>query len=310
MKFKIKYADQIVGVFSIAAILGLIILIFAIGSQQHWFEKKNSYYTIFDSGSGLSAGMDLTYKGFSIGKIKKVNLQGEHVRVDYYVRGEYSQYVKENSLVQLVSSPIGLGASFNFYPGEGPDLLESGNEIYRVDSRKGRRMIEERLVHIDKQTDSIGALMNQVSDLLTHVNGIVFQLDNAMAGRTRGGKVTPIQGILINISELTGNINTILAADDGAISKILGPQLMADLVKTLGNIAFISKDFTGVSGNADKLLENAVPQIDSALIELNTVLVDVQDVLTGLSNNPLLRGGVPDRSKSESSTTQLRNSEF
>ncbi len=309
MKFKIRYADQIVGIFSIAALAGLIALIFAIGSQQHWFEKKANYYTIFDSGSGVSAGMDLTYKGFSIGKVKKVSLEGVMVRVDYYVLGEYSSYVKENSLVQLITSPIGLGSSFIFFPGNGPQLLESGAEIYRVDSRPGQKIIEERLIHMEKQTDSIGALMNQVSELLDHVNSLVGQLDSALSGKVRG-KPTPIQSIVLELNDITKNINRILGDDDGAVSALLGPELSQDLVTTLDNISQISTDFTGVASNADKLVANAVPQVDKALVQINVALGQVQDVLTGLKNNPLLRGGIPDRSQSTSSTTQLRSSEF
>ncbi len=309
MKFKIRFADQIVGIFSIAAIAGLVALIFALGSKQHWFEKKANYFTVFDSGSGVSVGMDLTYKGFSIGKVKKVSLEGVMVRVDYYVLGEYSSYVKENSLVQLITSPIGLGSSFNFYPGKGPELLQDGSEIFRVDSIPGQKLIEERLIRIEKQTDSIGALMNQVSELLTHVNSLVGQIDSALSGRVRG-KPTPIQSIVLELNGITKNINEILGAEEGLVVKALGPELSRDLLLSLNNISVISSDFTGVASNADKLVANAVPQVDKALIQLNTVLVQVQDVLTGLKNNPLLRGGIPDRSQSSSSTTQMRSSDF
>ena len=50
--------------------LGLIALIFSIGVTQKWFEKKYSYYSIFENSSGLAVGKELTYKGFSIGKVK------------------------------------------------------------------------------------------------------------------------------------------------------------------------------------------------------------------------------------------------
>ena len=148
MKFKIRYADQIVGIFSLAAIAALIIFIFAIGAAQHWFVKKNNYYTIFDSGSGFSAGMDLTYKGFSIGKVKSITLKNGMVRVDYYVLDDYASYVHENSLVELITSPIGLGSSFVLHPGNSKNLLDSDSEIYRLDSGYGRALIEKNLVHI------------------------------------------------------------------------------------------------------------------------------------------------------------------
>lgn len=310
MKFKIRYADQIVGFFSILALAGLIALIFALGSRQHWFEKKYYYYTVFDSGSGVSVGMDLTYKGFSIGKVSKLGLKDNFVRVDYYILGEYSEYIKENSLVQLVTSPIGLGSTFSFYPGVGPDLIPSGSEIYRVDSGFGEKIIADKKNRIEKQNDSIGALMSQVSELLTHVNSLVSQVDDALSGRVRGNKTTPIQNIVAQLSGITESIHQILASDKGPVTELLGPEMTTSLVEALDNLAVITQSFTGVASNADKLVANAVPQIDSALVQLNTVLVQVQDVLTGLKNNPLIRGGVPDRSKTDSATVQLRSEDF
>jgi len=46
MKFKIKYADQIVGILSLIAIIALIFIIFLIGSTQKWFVPKHNYYTV------------------------------------------------------------------------------------------------------------------------------------------------------------------------------------------------------------------------------------------------------------------------
>ena len=137
MKFKIKYADQIVGFFSLVAIASLIVLIFAIGAKKSWFTKKNYYFTVFDSGSGIYVGMDLMYKGFSIGKVESVDLVGEFVKVDYYVLEDYFDYVKEYSIVELSVSPIGLGSSFTLFPGTGSTTIPSGREIFRKDSMPG-----------------------------------------------------------------------------------------------------------------------------------------------------------------------------
>ncbi len=325
MKFKIRFADQIVGIASLAAIGGLILVIFAIGAKQNWFTKKINYYTVFDSGSGFSVGMDITYKGFSIGKVKSVSLTDKMVRVDYYVLGDYMNYVKENSLVQLISSPIGLGSSFVLHPGEGKELIPENSEIYRLDSGFGKKIVDEGKNKLEKTTDSIGALMNQVSVLLDNVNALVVNINNALAGNGD----TPFTGIIANIQDLTGllsdpngavpgllgpemtsELNTlliqlqdILGNPDGVVPTVLGSQMSGDLTTTLTNIS-------SITSNADKLIGNATPEVTEALEELNTVLVDVQDVLTGVKNNPLIRGGVPDRTNESSATIQLRSTDF
>ena len=320
MKFKIRYADQIVGIFSLAAIAALIIFIFAIGAAQNWFVKKNNYYTIFDSGSGFSAGMDLTYKGFSIGKVKSITLKNGMVRVDYYVLDDYASYVHENSLVELITSPIGLGSSFVLHPGNNKNLLASDSEIYRLDSGYGRELIEKNLVHIESQSDSIGVLMNKVSAIMDNVNRLLSVLNDAL----RGNGDTPIKQIVGNVDavtknliDLSGNISGVAknlsefsSSEKGLVPGLLGDELSGNINGLMENLSVVTKDLQGISGSVSGLVGEITPEIDAALINLNSSLVQVNDVLTGVKNNPLIRGGVPDRSQGDSSTAQLRDVDF
>lgn len=311
MKFKIRFADQIVGFFSLLALALLLGFVFALGASQNWFVKKNTYYTYFTSGSGFSVGMDVSYKGFSIGKIKDVKLDGSSVRVEYYILSDYSEYVKENSLVELITSPIGLGSSFVFHPGKGPELLPSDSEIYRLDSFAAREIIEAKKIRLESQEDSIGVLMKKVSSIFDNVNLILFGINNALSGR--GESNTPIRQIVGNVGEITKNLSALtdtLNSEDGAVPSLLGPSLSGDLDSVIKNISVVMAELTSIAGNADSLIDNAMPEVDSVLIQLNSALLEVQDVLTGVKNNPLIRGGVPDRTTGKSSTTQLRSGDF
>ena len=228
MKFKIRFADKIVGFFSLVAIAGLVALILSIGASNNWFAKRNNFYTCFESGEGLNVGMDLTYKGFSIGKIKSIKLEGAMVRVDYYVLGEYAEYVKENSLVEFAVSPIGLGSSFKLYPGKSPRALENGCEIFRTDSQKGLELIAAGKIVIENQSDSIGALMNKVALLLDYVNALASNINTAVEGKGE----TSLRKLLDNVVLLTGNLNGVLRifmSQDGAVPKLLGPELAGEI---------------------------------------------------------------------------------
>ena len=207
MKFKIRFADQIVGFFSLLAFAGLVAFIFMIGANQSWFVKKNVYHTYFTSGSGFSVGMDVSYKGFAIGKIKEVKLEDSDVRVDFYILSEYNDYVKENSLVELITSPIGLGSSFVFHPGKGPELLPSGSEIYRIDSLAAREIIQNKKIRLQTQEDSIGVLMKKLSAIMDNVNILLYNINGALSGMSE--RPTPIKEIIGNLSEITKNLSTL-----------------------------------------------------------------------------------------------------
>ncbi|MBQ8013123.1 MAG: MCE family protein [Treponema sp.] len=309
MKFKIRHSDQIVGFFSLLILAALIVFIIALGASQSWFVKKNSYYTYFTSGSGFSVGMDVSYKGFSLGKITDVKLEGSDVRVEYYILGEYSEYVKENSLVELITSPIGLGSSFVFHPGKGPDLLPSDSEIYRIDSLTAREIIESKKIRLDKQEDSIGVLMKKVSMILDNVNMLLFNVNGAVSGRGD----TPLRQIVGNVNEITKNLSLLtktLNSEEGPVPALLGNELTVSLTEVMKNISEVSTDLAAISKNASDIISSASPEVETALVQLNSVLIEVQDVLTGVKNNPLIRGGVPDRTKGKSSTSQLRSEDF
>lgn len=326
MKFKIKYAEQIVGFFSLLSIACLIILILNIGIKQNWFEKKNHYYTIFDSGSGVSIGMDLTYKGFSIGKINSVSLEGENVRVDYYVLEDYFDYVKENSIVELSVSPIGLGASFIFYPGVSDKLLPNGSELYRRDSLEAKKLIREQMVNIGDDSDSISVLLSKVSTTLDSVNRLIRNINNALEGKGNAP-----------FTEIIGNINTLTSllsdTEKGAVPNLLGEEISTSLKQTIDSLNLVMNDSKGavpkLLGNemanelnaalaslvlilksTDKLVAGAQPEINEMLVQVNTLLIQVQDLVTGLNNNPLLSGGVPDRTNESSASVNLRSSDF
>ena len=311
MKFKIRFADQIVGFFSLLALAMLLGFIFALGASQKWFVKKNIYYTYFPTGAGFSVGMDVTYKGFPIGKIRNVDLEGSTARIEFYILDDYTEYAKEYSLVELITSPIGLGSSFVFHPGKGSEIIPSGSEIYRIDSITGQKFIAEKKIRLEVQEDSIGVLMKKVSSIMDNVNMLLFNVNAALSGRE--DTATPIKQIIGNLNEITKNLSSLtgtLNNESGAVPALLGNQLTTDISDVLKNISVVSDELTSISGSADILVSNAVPEIDSALLQLNSILIEVQDVLTGVKNNALIRGGVPDRASGKASTSQLRNGDF
>ena len=60
MKFKIRFADQIVGTFVLAAILAVAAVLVLIGVNQRWFARNYYFTTEFSSGSGLFVDMPIS----------------------------------------------------------------------------------------------------------------------------------------------------------------------------------------------------------------------------------------------------------
>jgi len=313
MKFRIRYADQIVGIFTIAAMAGLVLLIFFLGSHQKWFVRKYHYSTEFLTASSISRNMSVQYKGFSIGKIDKISLIDDKVYVNFYVLEDYKNYIKQGSAVELVVNPIGLGTQFVFHPGIGPELIADGGSIPRLDSPEGIQLVKNHRVEYTPQKDSITEIVAQVTQLLANLNQITSEIDGALTGQS----ATPIAQVLKNLDNITGNLKLLSASisdPNGLVPTLLGAddkkEMYRNIDKILADIKATTGNLTQMSGNANYLITDATPQIDTILSEVTSLLLNVQDVLTGLKNNPLIKNGVPDRSRTKSSSPQLRNNEF
>ena len=325
MKFKIRYADQIVGIFFMAALLGLLVLVFSLGVEHNWFVRKNIYYTQFESGSGIKAGMDINYKGFGIGKIKSISLEDDKVMVEYYILDDYIDYVHEYSLLEFSSNILGLGTSFVCHPGKGISLIAPGSEIYRYDSVEGQKIRNAGYSDTKNANDAISSILNKVEPLLDSLTVLLNDIDAGIKGQNfvdLDGNVqkNELADIIINVKEITANIALLtndiaklgarLNGDSGAVAALLGSEGWSSITEILANVQTLMESLGGVGDKAGVILENSTPQLDSALGQLDTLLLQLQDVLEGVKNNPLIKNGVPDRSQEAAATPNLRSGDF
>jgi len=337
MKFKIRYADQIVGMLAILAIVILVVVIFLLGSKQRWFSKDYKYNSSFESATGLTLGMELKYKGFTIGKIKTISLDDDNlVEVSFTIFDTYYNRVKEGSVIELIINPIGLGNSFLFHPGNGKALIPDGSFIPRADSKEGLALIESGQVTIPKRDDTITNVIAQVNPLLTNINETLTQLNGAIKGTGKGplsDTMRNLSSTMSNVSDITTNVNDKMLGEindeivsvqaitknfEELSSKIKDPNgLVPKLIDPDGTIfRSIEASLKSVEGtlnnveDSSSILKGQVPQIAKLIEDLQLALVKGQDVLEALRNNPLLKNGVQDKVKDDSSGTNSRNIEF
>ncbi|MCL2809143.1 MAG: MlaD family protein [Treponema sp.] len=338
MKFSIKFADQIVGALVVLGIAILIFVIFMLGRNQRWFVQDYQYITYLSSASGLSRNMPVQYKGFTIGNVKDFKLaeaddKEDDVIVYFTIYNEYAKRVTIGSLVELQSSPIpGLGNSFQFYFGKGTEEIPQGNTIPEVRSMHARFLITAGLTNIPATNDTIGNIIDQVNELL---ETIIISL----AGYD-GSETLALGQIVNNIEVVTSDFSTI-TRDLGLLSQTISRQLnpvIHNIESITGRISDPSGAFMGILDgdgafftniessitslasiidNLDRTTEalpdflpSQLPQVGVFIGELNSAIRSLQDVLTAVSNNPLLRGGIPQQTDTTPGGASPRNIEF
>jgi phospholipid/cholesterol/gamma-HCH transport system substrate-binding protein len=332
MKFKIRFADQIVGIIIIVALASIVVAIVALGANQRWFAKNYLYKTYFTQGTGLSENMPVLFKGFTIGNVKSFRLTAlDEVEVIFSIYDIYNDRVNEGSLIRLDVSPVGLGNQFIFYSGLG-DPLEEGSFIPAIDSPDGQQLINQKLTQVPAANDSISNIISQVSVLLADVDATLLQVQNALSGESE----TALGRTVLELNETVAGVNTLIAdvnrsltpilnsvnqalenlekmtgqlsAPDGLVSTVLDPQ-----GSVFTNLDASLKSVAGTLDNLEKMsayLPREMPQIEGLLYEVRGTLKSAEDVLTGLSNNPLIKNGIPEKVQTQSGGTSPRDIEF
>jgi len=327
MKLMIRFADQIVGALIIIAVGILVFVIFMLGSSQRWFIRDNDYVTYFNSASGLSPNMPVLYKGYTIGKVKKVsfNMEKDRVDVQFSIFKEYTDKVKQGSRIELLGSPISAlgGNQFLFYPGRGleKDPLPSGTLILPANSSESMNQPDSHLTTAPPRDDGIGNIIIQVGTLLGTVNeslgdgklseivenlvGVLAELQ-LLVGKLSGDLdvkkiMEDLTPALANLRELAEKFNE----PNNAIMSFLNSEgdLYGNLDKTLGGAAGSLKELEGTIGD----IHTQTPQLAALFGRLLTTLKTASQVLESVKNNPLLKGGVQEQPETRAGGSNARN---
>jgi phospholipid/cholesterol/gamma-HCH transport system substrate-binding protein len=325
MKFTIRFADQIVGALIILAVGIIIFVIFMLGSNQRWFSRDYYFYTYFPSASGLSQNMAVQYKGFTIGRVKSIRLdENDQVEVRFSIFDTYIDRVKKGSLVEVMVSPIGAlgGNQFIFHPGTGIDLLDEGDTIPAVGSDEGKRLLDNGLAQRLDRDDSIMNIINNVGAAVTDINNIIAEVQEALTdgtnrtslGRTMGSVesaaadidklMAQLEPALVNIRSLSDR----MADPDSSLAAILDSEgkVYTDITSSLDAISATLQNLEKTSD----FIPAQLPQVAVVINDLHSALEVFEDVLVALTNNPLLKQGVPERKETRTGGAQTRDLEF
>jgi phospholipid/cholesterol/gamma-HCH transport system substrate-binding protein len=277
--------------------------------------------------------MAVQYKGFTIGNVKDFRLtDDDNVEVIFSVHEEHRDRAKRGSIVELQVSPIGLGNQFLFYAGKG-DVLDDGAFIPPFGSPQAREFIRQGLAEDSQRDDSISVLLGRISSIMgnldtalgegsdeTEIGKMIGSLNKTLAG------VEALPNYLENtINDLRFQIRPILAQIDPILANV--NALTAELNDPNGLVYTVldtDKDFyinlVGILSSVTSMLDSLdraisfvpsqLPQIAGLLMDLRVTMQTAEDVLTALTNNPLLRGGVPNRMESQNTGISPRGIQF
>ena len=347
MRFRIRFADKIVGIFVLLAILGVAAALILLGLNQRWFARSYTFWTRFASSEGLSVGTPIKLKGFEIGKVDALRLGRDNlVEVEFHIFDTYYPRVVPGSVVERTVSPLGLGTGLLFHPGPGeaPALPEQ-SFIPSSDVDEGRLILAAERGVAPSQSDPIATLLGQVQPVLVEIDRTVVAirqvadtLNRDLQGKGAGplsatlkdvaGTAHDVAGTAREVNAIATRLEAIAANLEQLSAGLRDPTGLARrLLDPKGSVAtFLDDDnrlYNQISGSLEQLqaaiaqlseftrfVNSSQPQILGLLEQGRTTLDQGQQVLEAMKNNPLLRGGVPHRPEQQTTFQSYRDEDF
>jgi ABC-type transporter Mla subunit MlaD len=174
--------------------------------------------------------------------------------------------------------------------------------------------------------------MNRAGTMLETVNNVLSELEEALAGTDRtalgrtigdveasvGGLQNTIEDIGTLIRSITAQVNPILANVNDLTGKINDPNSSITKILDADSDVYMSlvNSLEAVSGTLQNLEKTTefipaqLPQVAALISELRITLGTVEDVLVSLTNNPLLKNGVPEHVETKAGGVSPRDISF
>ncbi|MEW5735654.1 MAG: MlaD family protein [Thermodesulfobacteriota bacterium] len=318
MEMTFQTRERIVGVFLLLVILLLLATVAVLGRGRGWFRSTVSYYTTFAQAYNLSEKAPVKMSKTQIGKVKKIDLSGEDVRVDLDIWRQYAPRIRQGS-VATVESPTIIGdqyVSITPGPGTAPQIPEGGEIPSRarktVQDILEEFQLEETGKNVVRAVQQITEIVDRLHDpqgplfsALKNANQSLVHIESLLAGIEKGegtiGAVLKSDTLVRDLDRSLANIQQILenvekstrkvpaTVDDVQKSLALVNELVASLNQATSTVQQILKNVEKASYDFPKVTQSAGRGIN----EMRDSMAGVDQVVQSIKNNPLIRGNLP-----------------
>lgn len=243
------------------------------------FEETQRLVLMADNAEGVSVGSDLTFSGFPVGRVQRIELaRTGQARIDIDVPRSSAQWLRSSSVFTLERGLVG-GARLRAFTGDlGDDPLPDGavRAVLRGDTTDE---LPALVASVKRLVENVERMTADDSDVNRGLQGL-RTLTDRMAGRY--GMLTALLGSeeeAKKVIEAIGRTNEVLASVDALARRLdgLGSRLE-------GTLATAERRVLGDGGVLDDT-QRAVQQVNAmlddarqSLARLDALLADAQAI--------------------------------
>ncbi|MBI3137651.1 MAG: MCE family protein [Sphingobacteriales bacterium] len=303
------------GVFVIAGMLFLILLLYMIGKNENMFGNTFRLRAQFGNVQGLTAGNNVRYAGIQVGTVKKVNILNDTlIEVVMLIETKMKQYIRKNAVVSIGTDGLMGNRVLNISPSVKPAPLVETNDILPV---KKTAEMDEMLQTLARTNEDVAVIATQLKNTVNRINNSAAVWDilndkslpqhfraSLLNVRSATAKtvrlVSDLQLLVSNVKEGKGSLGAIISDSalalglQEAISRIsrVGEDAdsLAQVISTLaGNIQY---DIENGRGPARAILKDSVlaENLQLSIQNLQKGTEGFNAIMEALKHNFLFRG--------------------
>jgi len=323
--------EKAVGTFVICIIVILLTTVVIIGRGKDWFKTYITYYTTFDESYNLQDNASVKLFKANIGKVKKITLDGNKVKVKLAILEEYSSRIRIDSIA-LVESPTFIGSEYvSIQPGS-PDapLIPEGGEIQSEAKKKISDFIAE--FQIEKTAKMVVQAAQDISEItkimrdpngpfftaVDNINKIISHLEavarDIKAGKGTVGSLLKSRTLLETIQNDIDKVGAIL--ENIADAAVKAPETMDSVWDNLAKIKKIGNEVLDSISSIKKILKEVeegsadIPKVTKStkrgVQEIRDGVENIDKVVRSLQKNILIRSNLPPEPKGKNIDAGLR----
>lgn len=332
MEMEFSRLERLVGIFIIGVSALLLSTLVIIGRGKDWFETYITYYTTFNESYNLQENAAVKLFRADIGKVVKITLEKNRVRVKLAIQEKYASRIRQDSMA-VVESPTLIGSEYiAIIPGSSDSPpIQAGGELRSREKRsltdilaefqveKTALMVVEAIQDVSRVTGTLsdpqGPLLSSL-DNIEKISGNIKQITADLeAGKGPMGLILKSEDLLQQIVDNIDRMGKILESIDSATAK--APQTM-DLVQEnltslrdtgqslqerVDQARMVMVDIERASANLQEIMANIkagserVPEITTSfqegIQEIRQGVEQVNRVVKSLQKSALIRGNLP-----------------
>jgi len=280
------------GVFVIAGLAFLILLLYVIGKNQNLFGKTFVLKARFENVHGLMRGNNIRFGGMDAGTVSSVDVLNDTTfEVTLLVKTKFKKHIHKNATLNITTDGLMGNKLINIVPAkEIAPLVEEGDILFSSKSIDTDEMLEV----LNDTNNDVAFIARQLKQTVQRINDskVVWAVlnDETLPSNLKASLLR-IKITSDNLDDITSNLNVIVSNvrnGKGTVGELLTDSTIAlDMKDAIVKIKNIGVTADTLSARINSLISDVNNEINNGNGTVNALLKDSQmknDISKSLKN--------------------------